>query len=526
MPSVVRAEAQPSDGNSGVRASTAAAALHQRLPPLKEFVGEEGDWGGFQRRFLAHQEMAQWTDAEALCALPALLDSDALAALTSAPKDKRSTLQMALQLLAAVYGPSSECRQLFYDRQRGAKESPLAYRTSLLALAKTAFPRMDDEGVDAMVTEKILLLADDLDIAVVAQDDTEMGSLQAARLLHANLLSQRRKASRAAAGRTVAAATLPAEEVCAIDHRLQQRAGVRAGRDGSSRSDHPSSPPAHPRCYNCGIRGHVASGCRSPRQRGKTPRQDAGPLPKLHQHNPASRGTPHVWPTHTPITHSHTATNGGPTLRTVAPTRTTMGTQIEPRQWSVLAHRVVAASSGSSAVVGHIDGVEVRILVDTGASATIISELIYNILPVQSRPLLPVNVPFYAANGGSLGIIGQIRAQICIGDIKLSGPIFVSSSLAVPCLLGTDFLAKMPIRILIDQGCIELPSGRRMAFLPSPTAVRTAFATVPAFVVKTVRVPPGHKCWCLSNFVGPSLKALGTREFCWGHLGPGLADLI
>ncbi|CAM9848531.1 unnamed protein product [Lampetra planeri] len=42
----------------------------------------------------------------------------------------------------------------------------------------------------------------------------------------------------------------------------------------------------------------------------------------------------------------------------MAPTRTALGTHIEPSQWSVLAHRVVAASSGSSAVVGHIDGVE------------------------------------------------------------------------------------------------------------------------------------------------------------------------
>ncbi|XP_078457749.1 uncharacterized protein LOC144723067 [Lampetra planeri] len=83
MPLVVRAEAEPSDGSDGGRPSTAAAALHQRLPPLKEFVGEDGDWGGFQQRFLAHQEMAQWTDAEALRALPALLDSDALATLTS-----------------------------------------------------------------------------------------------------------------------------------------------------------------------------------------------------------------------------------------------------------------------------------------------------------------------------------------------------------------------------------------------------------------------------------------------------------
>ncbi|XP_078467221.1 uncharacterized protein LOC144730345 isoform X1 [Lampetra planeri] len=515
IPSAVHAEAQPSYGDSSLRASMATAALHQRLPPLKEFVGAEGDWGGFQRRFLAHQEMARWSDAEALCALPALLDSDALAALTSAPREKRSTLQMALQLLAGVYGPSAECRQQFYDRQRGAKESPLAYRTSLLALAKTAFPRMDDDGVDAMVTEKILLLADDLDIAVVAQEDTEMSSLQAARLLHANLLSQRQKASRAAAGRAV--------KVYAVDRRLQQGTGARSGRDGSSRFDRPSSPPALPRCFNCGVRGHVASGCHSPRQRGTTPRQDAGPPPpKLHQHNPASRGTPHVWPKHTLVTHSHTATNGGPTLRCDGPTRTTMGTQIEPRQWSMLAHRVVAASSGSSAVVGHIDGVEVRILVDTGASATIISELIYNILPVQSRPLLPVNVPFYAANGGSLGIIGQIRAQICIGDIKLSSPIFVSSSLAVPCLLGTDFLGKMPIRILIDQGCIELPSGRRMSFLPSPTAARTAFVTVPAFVVKTVRVPPGAQMLVPLKLRRPFAEGIGDQGIL---LGPSRAGV-
>ncbi|CAN0022009.1 unnamed protein product [Lampetra fluviatilis] len=295
IPSAIRADAQPSPGDSSLQTSKANAALQQRLPPLKEFVGAEGDWGGFQRRFIAHQEMARWSDDEALCALPALLDADALAALTSAPKEKRSTLPKALQLLAGVYGPSAECRERFYERKRGEKESPLAYRTSLLALAKTAFPRMDDDGVDAMVTEKILLLADDLDIAVVAQEDAEMTSLQAARLLHANLLSLRRKASRASAGRAVAAATLPTEELFAVDHRRQQAQEVRSARDGSSRFTRPSSPPGLPRCFNCGVRGHVASGCRSPRQRGTTARRDAGPPPpKLQQHDPASRGTTHL----------------------------------------------------------------------------------------------------------------------------------------------------------------------------------------------------------------------------------------
>ncbi|CAN0339978.1 unnamed protein product [Lampetra planeri] len=148
QPPLPRAQPAKSAQSDGERFSPTDAALQQRLPPLKEFVGGEGDWGGFQRRFLAHQEMAKWTDDEALRALPAMLDSDALATLTSTPRAKHATLQMALQLLAAVYGPPSDCRQLFYDRQRGAKESPLAYRTALLALAKMAFPRMDEDGVD------------------------------------------------------------------------------------------------------------------------------------------------------------------------------------------------------------------------------------------------------------------------------------------------------------------------------------------------------------------------------------------
>ncbi|CAM9707798.1 unnamed protein product [Lampetra fluviatilis] len=154
-------------GTGAGRSSETEPTFQQRLPALQEFVSSGGDWGGFQRRFLAHQEMAGWTDNEALRALPAMLDSDALGTLTAAPRSARSTLQSALQVLATVYGPPSDCRQLFYERQRGDKESPLAYHTALLALAKAAFPCMDEEGVDAMVAEKILLLADDLDFVIL-----------------------------------------------------------------------------------------------------------------------------------------------------------------------------------------------------------------------------------------------------------------------------------------------------------------------------------------------------------------------
>ncbi|CAM9804630.1 unnamed protein product [Lampetra planeri] len=84
----------------------AEQTFQQRLPVLMAFQAE-GDWGAFQRRFLAHQEMSGWTDAEALRALPATLNDDALATLMATPRSDRSTLHAALQLMARVYGPPS-----------------------------------------------------------------------------------------------------------------------------------------------------------------------------------------------------------------------------------------------------------------------------------------------------------------------------------------------------------------------------------------------------------------------------------
>ncbi|XP_061411309.1 uncharacterized protein LOC133344991 [Lethenteron reissneri] len=215
-----------------------------------------------------------------------MLDNDALATLTSAPREKRATLHLALQLLSAVYGPPSDCRQLFHDRRRGTNESPLAFRTALLALAKAAFPRMDEEGVDAMVAEKLLLLADELDVNVLAQDDSEMSSLLVARHIHGGLRSLRRKAAKGAASHAMAATALPSEEVCGVERRGEWRAAVPQARNGPSRQEQPRTSGALTRCYNCGLQGHVASGCRAPRQRGATPRQDATPSPpKLQQRN-------------------------------------------------------------------------------------------------------------------------------------------------------------------------------------------------------------------------------------------------
>ncbi|XP_075919984.1 uncharacterized protein LOC142922927 [Petromyzon marinus] len=468
------------------------SALQQRLPIFREFTSEGGDWAAFQRRFLSHQEMVGWSDAQALRALPATLDDDALASLLTIPRQQRATLQSALRRMSDVYGPPSDVRSRFYDRRRRPKESPLAFRTALLAMARAGYPRMDDETIDAIVLQKMLELARELRIVIQAVDDDSMCSLRAARCIHAHLLLHT-ESTIAASASTSEPASRDAEFSPDRAFMATRSTGRRSSDHAGRRNDQQRGRPA-PRgdltCFNCGRRGHISSDCRAPRRRPSASRGQDYRTSTASRQNQASRDASHARPSFTPYTLQRTirrardsACDGGYSGVCSRP--------LKPGQWSELAHRVVAATAGSSVVVGSIEGVEFRVLVDTGASATIISDLIYNILPVRCRPLERVSIPCFAANGSSLGIIGQIRAQISIGDIKLAGPILVSSSLAVPCLLGTDFLAKMPIKILVDQGCIELPSGRRMAFLPTPSHPRMASASVQAFLASTVRIPPG-----------------------------------
>ncbi|CAN0441622.1 unnamed protein product, partial [Lampetra planeri] len=59
---------------------------------------------------------------------------------------------------------------------------------------------------------------------------------------------------------------------------------------------------------------------------------------------------------HTSDTHSRAQPNRARKSTAVASDCSEMRRALQPGQWSELAHRVFAASAGSSVVVGHIDG--------------------------------------------------------------------------------------------------------------------------------------------------------------------------
>ncbi|CAM9509551.1 unnamed protein product [Lampetra fluviatilis] len=235
--------------------------FQQRLPTLSAFKADGGDWGQFQRRFLAHQEMSAWSNATALRALPAMLDDNALAAFTSARRSDRSTLEATLGLMA--------------------------------------------KGQDAMVLEQLLKLAQDLGVPINTADEIDISSLRVATSIQAHEVLQRKQgvvcnaAVASAPGPVVTEPQVvsPQEEAFTTGRPGDWRSGGRSPLRSARKLEQPRSPTTLITCYNCGLRGHVASGCRVPRQRTMGPRLDDDQGPKSSLLTPASRGTSHARPT-------------------------------------------------------------------------------------------------------------------------------------------------------------------------------------------------------------------------------------
>lgn len=61
----------------------------------------------------------------------------------------------AFYQMAAVFEPPLNTRQKFAVRWKGDGESVLAYQSALLVLATAGFPKIDHDGLDALVLEDV-----------------------------------------------------------------------------------------------------------------------------------------------------------------------------------------------------------------------------------------------------------------------------------------------------------------------------------------------------------------------------------
>ncbi|CAM9637042.1 unnamed protein product [Lampetra planeri] len=244
---------------------TEGPGLKKRLPLVKSFSAAGGDWVAFSRRFTVTCALVGWTDREVLQALPTALDEAALGAFFSISAEYRATLQQALMQMAGIFDlPSSMCHR-YAMRQWEEAETPLVFRSSLISLAQAVYPKMDKNGLGALVLDGMLGLALDLNIVLPASSDDELTSLKVTRFLQSYLNLKRHS--------PVAVCAAPAEEGTAADGVESSQAfasldaswwrrnerGSRDNRDGRTKaySGTRSSPAV---CLKCGHLGHIAKG--------------------------------------------------------------------------------------------------------------------------------------------------------------------------------------------------------------------------------------------------------------------------
>ncbi|CAN0282698.1 unnamed protein product [Lampetra fluviatilis] len=88
--------AGPAKSEAPLKSPVDIPSLRRRLPFVKEFTAASGGWVAFKRQFLTNADLAGWTEVEALRALPAALNDDALVMFLIIPPSEKATLTQTL----------------------------------------------------------------------------------------------------------------------------------------------------------------------------------------------------------------------------------------------------------------------------------------------------------------------------------------------------------------------------------------------------------------------------------------------
>ncbi|XP_078468275.1 uncharacterized protein LOC144731181 [Lampetra planeri] len=262
----------------------AARACHHghRFPQIKEFLAG-GDWSAFTWRFESAFRSVNWTEDEALGALPTLLDDVSLGVFRSIPASKKKTLQDAFAEMAEFYDPPTSATRKFMSHRRGSEESPLAYQGALMALAMAAYPDATADHLDPLILSRMLELSQELNISLPVCGHEPLTSRWVARCLDAKFNIKRWDQMAVWTGKpeidgpplgwsprlVVHCSDDSGDDdmlAAAVPHRvpgrrLRDQRGDYAGRPraGAGSSDRRPTTAA---CFKCGRRGHFACDCR------------------------------------------------------------------------------------------------------------------------------------------------------------------------------------------------------------------------------------------------------------------------
>ncbi|CAM9861632.1 unnamed protein product [Lampetra planeri] len=168
--------------------------------------------------------------------------------------------------MAAAFEPPSSAHLKFSLRRREEGEPPLDFRSSLLALARAAYPDPEGAALDSLALERLLSLARELRIALTIAAETHITLLRVAQNIQANLALRQSPGVAACAGVPVpvGAEAPQGEDVLPALAVGDRRGGGAGGRQPEQQwqARAPRSQGSAPAaCFRCGQQGHIALGC-------------------------------------------------------------------------------------------------------------------------------------------------------------------------------------------------------------------------------------------------------------------------
>ena len=127
---------------------------------------------------------------------------------------------------------------------------------------------------------------------------------------------------------------------------------------------------------------------------------------------------------------------------------------------------------------GVLHGVGITALIDSGATATMISDTVYNKLPRHKRPLLkPVECRMVAANGKDVTTIG-----VADFTLSFSGKLFhlpaIVAKINTEVVIGLDFLQKFSCRLDLKDSTLNTEDTVINCFMKTKQSVKATFARV------------------------------------------------
>ena len=106
-----------------------------------------------------------------------------------------------------------------------------------------------------------------------------------------------------------------------------------------------------------------------------------------------------------------------------------------------------------------VNGFECHALLDTGAEATIISEVVFNHVKSSLCKLHSQHKPVLGANNMPLDVLGEVEITLQLGGVTAQHRVFVCRGLAQEILVGIDFLRTHKCVLNFDTGTVYTKEG-------------------------------------------------------------------